>query len=67
MEDTSGFYKYEDEQLFFGPNFVESKLFKLTRETKNDFTYPVYGWYWFDSEDLAKEFFGIPLNKADTI
>lgn len=61
MEDTSGFYKY-DAGLMYGPNFVEGPSFTLTRETHNDFTYPIEGWYWFDSEDVAREFFNVPIN-----
>lgn len=60
MEDTSGFYLYQDGSLAFGPNFVESKDFQIYREQKNSYTYPVNGWYWFDSEDEARQFFNCP-------
>jgi hypothetical protein len=56
--DTSGFYKL-GEGLLYGSNFVLHKDFELHRETKDQHTYPIAGWYWFDSETQAKEFFNI--------
>lgn len=58
--DTSGFYKLDGE-LLFGPNFVLNAKYELRRETKEDHTYPVDGWYWFDSEQQAREFFNLPM------
>jgi hypothetical protein len=58
MEDTSGFYKLDGE-LLFGPNFVLNSNYELHREYKDTYTYPVDGWYWFNSEDSAKQFFNI--------
>lgn len=60
MEDTSGFYLNEQGGLVFGPNFVENKNFTLNRHLKDTYEYPVHGWYWFDSEEQAREFFGMP-------
>jgi hypothetical protein len=62
--DTSGFYKL-GEGLLCGPNFVLHKDFELRKETKDQHTYPIGGWYWFDSEAQAKEFFNI-VDKKDT-
>jgi hypothetical protein len=59
MEDTSGFYKL-DGVLLFGPNFVLNASYELRRETHEQHTYPVDGWYWFDSEAEARAFFGLP-------
>lgn len=56
--NTSGFYKF-DGDLIYGPNFVLHKDFELHIETKDQHTYPIDGWYWFDSEKQAKDFFGI--------
>jgi len=33
--------------------------YELRKETKDDYTYPVDGWYWFDSEGVARDHFGI--------
>ena len=54
MEDTSGFYKLENGQLLFGPNFVLNKNYELRRETHDQHTYPIDGWSWFESEEEAK-------------
>jgi len=60
MEDTSGFYLCQDGALAFGPNFVETKDFQIYRDQKDSYTYPVNGWYWFDSEEDARIFFNLP-------
>lgn len=57
---TEGFYKYINDQLFCAPNFVEGNGFLLLKQEKDQYTYPIDGWYWFDSEDEAKTFFSIP-------
>lgn len=57
MNDTSGFYKMDSGELLYGPNFIINKDFELRRETRNDHTYPVDGWSWFDSEEDAVAFF----------
>lgn len=51
--DTSGFYKSEGGQILFGPNFVLNAKYELHRESKDQYEYPVDGWYWFDSEEEA--------------
>lgn len=58
MNDTSGFYK-EDGDLLYGPNFVLNANYELYRDQHDTYTYPVDGWYWFDSELEAREFFGL--------
>lgn len=65
----SGFYSLDDTMidengnqlkiLNHAPNFVVSSLYELRRESKDDYQYPVYGWFWFDSEEEAKAFFDI--------
>lgn len=57
--DTSGFYKNDNGTLLFGPNRVLNKNFTLYRENKDEYTYPVSGCYWFDSEEEAKAFFNL--------
>jgi hypothetical protein len=50
MEDTSGFYKLEDENWLYAQNFVYAKDFELLRELKDTYTYPVDGWVWLDEQ-----------------
>lgn len=61
---TPGFYKKENEELLHGPNFV---IFpdgiELDIDQKDTYTYPVNDWYYFDSEELARIFFNLPLPK----
>jgi hypothetical protein len=54
------FFKLEDNQLLEGPNFVESPNFVLVKEEKDTYTYPVEGWYWFDTIEEAQAFFNLP-------
>ena len=56
--NTSGFYKL-DGDLLFGPNFVLNANYELRKETKDEHTYPVDGWHWFDAEEQAREYFKI--------
>jgi hypothetical protein len=58
MEDTNGFYKLDGE-LLYAPNFVLNANYELRKETKDEHTYPVDGWYWFDTEEEARLFFNI--------
>lgn len=60
------FYKLDGDgaTLLCGENFVYSPVVTLTKETKDEFTYPQDGWYWFDTEDEAKISFGIKDNNA---
>ena len=60
MENTSGFYKLDGE-LLYGPHFVLNKDYELYRETHTEYTYPIDGWSWFDSEAEARVFYGLPL------
>lgn len=56
---SQGFYKYSDGQFYHGPNFVSNSSFEILKENKDDYIYPVEGWYWFDSREEALFFFGI--------
>ena len=60
MEDTSGFYKLDGDQLLYGPNFVINANYELKRENKDQYTYPVDGWHWFDTEQQARQYWNLP-------
>jgi len=77
--DTSGFYKNIGNQMICGPNYVLGpyESYELQRSSKDTYTYPVDGWYWFDSEEEACLYFnisyppeiptmGLPLNLETT-
>jgi len=59
METTAGFYKLEDNNWQYAPNFVDAPNYQLLKENKDTYTYPIDGWYWFDTEQEAYEFFQI--------
>lgn len=61
MEDTSGFYKNDNGEVIFGPNYVLNASYDLRRETHEQHTYPVDGWFWFDSEAEARQTLNLPL------
>lgn len=64
--DTSGFYKEEELTLLYAPNFVYMPdKTTLTRETRAEHEYPVKGWYWFDSETDARNFFNLPITISE--
>lgn len=47
------FYKRENDELTVAPNFVRGPGFDLFAEQKDEYQYPVEGWYWFDNLDAA--------------
>lgn len=61
--DTSGFYKL-DGILLYGPNFVINANYELRKESHQEHQYPIDGWYWFDSEPQAREFFKINFTES---
>jgi hypothetical protein len=65
--NTKGFYKNDEGQLLYGPNFVISSWYDLRKETKDQYTYPIDGWYWFDSEESARQFFNLPKPNIDNM
>lgn len=60
-QKTDGFYKIDSGggMLLYGRFYVLNAEYELHRHLKDDFTYPVDGWYWFDSEEEAKQFFNL--------
>ncbi len=60
--DTSGFYFNDNGYMICALNYVLGPYehFSLYREEKDTYAYPVDGWYWFNSEEEAYNFFGIP-------
>ena len=53
------FYKNDNGNLLVGENFVYTHNFSMTKETKDEFDYPIEGWYWFDTKEEAYGFFGV--------
>jgi hypothetical protein len=58
--DTSGFYRLDDGVLLYAPNAVMGADLELLRSEHASYTYPILGWYWFDTEAAAREYFDLP-------
>lgn len=56
MEDTSGFYKLEDDNWLYAPNFVYGPSYELIKENKDSYTYPVEEWEWYDESPIEESF-----------
>lgn len=54
MEDTSGFYKFEDGNWQYAPNFVYAPNYTLLREQKDTYNYPVDGWSWYNESPITE-------------
>ena len=54
------FYKLIDEKNYIFGSEVLSAEYQLLTEDKDTYTYPFDGWYWFNSEEEAREFFNLP-------
>lgn len=52
METTSGFYKLEEDNWMYAPNFVCAPEYTLLKEEKDTYTYPIDGWIWYDEQPL---------------
>jgi hypothetical protein len=55
--NTMSYFNYTDE--LFQSDFISLDGLDLTVLDKDDHTYPVEGWYWFDTLEEAKAFFNI--------
>jgi hypothetical protein len=52
------FYKLIDDYLHSGP-FVQMPDGFLHKDFLDTYTFPIDGWYYFETEQEAKDFFGI--------
>jgi len=59
----SGFYKKEEEDVFYAPNFVENKDYSLKIEEKDSYVFPISGWYYFETKTEAEVFFDMEIFK----
>lgn len=54
---TQGFYTYDGTEGFYAPNAVYAKDYTLKATDHDTYTYPVHGWWWFDSLEAAQAHF----------
>ena len=55
METTAGFYKLEDDNWQYAPNFVDAPNYQLLKENKDSYIYPVDGWTWYDESPIEEQ------------
>ena len=55
--NNTGFYKKDETQILFAPNFVEGQGYTLLIDQKDSYSYPVDGWIYADSLDSAIAYF----------
>lgn len=53
--ETSGFYKLEDDNWLFAPNFVQAPDYTLLKELKDTYKLPIDGWNWYDEQPYKIE------------
>lgn len=63
MTAKSGFYKVDQGELLYAPNFVVSPNYELYKEDRANYNYPIDGWTWFDSQAEASEYFKIKIEE----
>jgi len=56
----AGFYKL-DGTLLYAQYWVRNASYELNAELKDTYTYPVEGWYWFNTLDEACSFFSLNI------
>jgi len=54
------FYKLDNTELQIAETCISGLDLNLHIDQKDTYTYPVQGWYWFDTEDEARVFFELP-------
>ena len=64
MNNTSGFYKNDEGFVLHGHDIVYNSSYILNRDLKDNYNYPIDGWYWFDTIEDAYSFFNIPLQDS---
>lgn len=68
MKNLSGFYKINsDKNILYASLLVMNKEYTIKKELKDTYSYPIDGWYWFDTEDEAYAFFGIEKPKTEVL
>jgi hypothetical protein len=56
---SSGFYKNENNNMLYAPETVFGPYYFLNKDEFQNYTYPIDGWYYFNTENEAKDFFGL--------
>lgn len=60
---NAGFYKFNG-TLMYAANWVRSPDYQLHINDRTTYSYPVDGWYWFDTLEEACIHFGINIENV---
>ncbi len=55
------FYKLDDKGNLLAGNRIFGPGLSLLEEQKDEYTYPIEGWWWFDTEEEALRHFGLDV------
>jgi hypothetical protein len=55
------FYKRENDSLSIAPNAVYARDYTLLASENATYDLPIDGWHWFDTDQQAYTFFGLPM------
>jgi len=66
-DTASGFYRVVEGKIQYAPNRVAAKGYMLEREKWKEYTYPVDGWYYFETFEVAEKFFASPDNNPSLL
>ena len=61
------FFKLEDGQVFEATQEVTNKEYTLRIEQHAEYSYPVDGWYYFETIEEAYTFFGVNAPSLDSL
>ena len=61
LNETNGFYKCINDNVFFAKNNVHHKDYDLNIDEYEKYSYPIDGWYYFKSQIEAYNFFGLEI------
>lgn len=62
--NSSGFY---DSEGNWGPHKVTSASYELLSELKDTYTYPIFGWTWYESVEEAQAAEGFDIQIVESI
>lgn len=60
---NAGFYTKTNNKLIYGRGTIYAPTYKLSKDLKDTYEYPIHGWTWFDSLEEACLFFDIDFEE----
>ena len=61
------FYKKTENEILKGELLVATPNYSLYAKDKDNYTYPIDGWRWFDTDEDAESFYGVPIDPDDVV